>query len=86
MGELEQQDMRERIRRLEQDMEDLKAFTAVYNEQQRRDERSLSVLRHIAAFGVVTRWLTIFTLGLLAMIGSFQAAFDLFHYWFGLQK
>lgn len=79
----------EKLKKLEHKVEELEEVLSEFTlwkekhvEQYQIDQPTLSVLRHIAGFSVVLRWVVIAALGLLSAIGATQLAFETLHKWF----
>ena len=70
-----------RIRALEEQVREMREWMAQHKEQYQLDLPTLSVLRHIAGFSAVVRWIMIGALGLLSAIGALQLAIDSVSRW-----
>ena len=78
----------EQIKKLQEELDGVKErltdvllWKEKHVEQYIRDQPTLSILRHIAGFSVVLRWIVIGALGVLSAIGATQLAFETIQKW-----
>ena len=71
----------DRIKALENEVGDLRDINNRHIQEYRLDAPTLSVLRHIASFGVVARWVIISVIGVLSAIGIVQVAYETIQKW-----
>ena len=78
----------DQLKKLQEELDDVKEqltdvllWKEKHVEQYTLDQPSLSVLRHIAGFSVVLRWVVIGALGVLSAIGATQLAFETIQKW-----
>ncbi len=78
----------EQIKKLQEELDGVKErltdvllWKEKHVEQYILDQPTLSILRHIAGFSVVLRWIVIGALGVLSAIGATQLAFETIQKW-----
>jgi hypothetical protein len=73
--------LKHELEELKKEMSAVIEWKARHTEQYLQDAPTLSVLRHVAGFSVVMRWLVIGLLGLLSAIGALQLAIETIQKW-----
>ncbi len=69
------------LEKIEAKIAELDNWKSLHIKEYDLDQPSLSVLRHIASFGMVFRWVIIFFLGVLSAVGVAQPAFEILQKW-----
>lgn len=73
--------LQEKLDGVEELLIDVLLWKEKHIEQYVLDQPTLSILRHIAGFSVVLRWIVIGALGVLSAIGVTQLAFETIQKW-----
>lgn len=73
--------LQEELNSVKEQLTDVLLWKEKHVEQYVLDQPTLSILRHVAGFSVVLRWIVFGALGVLTAIGATQLAFETIQKW-----